>query len=491
MAAPSAGAGASATASGDKATERTPLLEDLEKARKAAPPTADESKLFQLSRFVNANRPWYMFLVNIGMCILNVSTVIGAYFYVLASVHKTPKCYEYNDYTETMIFCNVCSFCFWTFPLVCTLVVVLLFAKNMFDTRLYYESMLHKCLLDYRNAALTESPVLWLLLVYGILALLTFIFVVADHVDAGDKAANFAGEVFGALAYFAPVLSFGIVFSSYWQIESQLIPLPKFCETDPTFASALLAEGTYVPEAEFRLAFENVEEKLEKKDKEAMSAGLPEWPPMASHEYFGMLLLAAKEELKASAETVDKDPPLPLAWYEQCLADRGYAPVEDYQTLRYGLETATQRRPDEFSSSYSIRKGGYWAYRLLFSPHLYDDRVKDFRWWCRAYLLFVAVSLAFFIYTFTTTTITFLTYQRIIAHDCEICSWFRWFSGEHLMDGEQMVTAVTSPESSMWGRKIAAAQQELAGAAAHHLATKAQQLAAAAHQLTTWGDVHH
>merc|ERR1719199_2370606 len=70
-------------------------------------------------------------------------TVAGALFFLLAAPEKvSPHCYKRPHVTRTL--CTVSTVCFWTYPVVCCLFVVLVYAKNLVDQRTYYEFLLHK-----------------------------------------------------------------------------------------------------------------------------------------------------------------------------------------------------------------------------------------------------------------------------------------------------------------------------------------------------------
>merc|ERR1719386_458157 len=99
---------------------------------------------------------------------------------------------------------------------------------------------------------------------------------------------------FSMLAYFAPIATFVLVMFSQWQIESFLIPLPKFCSTDPSSAGDLLRDASrnYVFERQMRVAFENVNDHLLAKEAD----GKMVWDTKC---LFGLLKEAAQVEIEA------------------------------------------------------------------------------------------------------------------------------------------------------------------------------------------------
>merc|ERR1719498_2181314 len=97
-------------------------------------------------------------------------TVAGALFFLLAAPEKvSPHCHTRND-RVTRTLCTVSTVCFWTYPVVCCLFVLLVYAKNLVDQRLYYEFLLHKVIIGYGRVQAWKQPVVLALLFYALLA---------------------------------------------------------------------------------------------------------------------------------------------------------------------------------------------------------------------------------------------------------------------------------------------------------------------------------
>merc|ERR1719498_2216425 len=96
-------------------------------------------------------------------------TVAGSLFFLLAAPEKvSPQCYQRA--TVARGFCTASVISFWTYPIVCCLFVVLVFAKNLVDQRTYYEFLLHKVVIGYGRVQAWKQPVVLALLFYALLA---------------------------------------------------------------------------------------------------------------------------------------------------------------------------------------------------------------------------------------------------------------------------------------------------------------------------------
>lgn len=371
------------------ASERTPLLTakdlDLEGLADRAAETENEQLFLDWE-----NRPWYMVCFHLWMSLASVSTVLGAYFFLRSVGHEiTPKCYELKD--ERLgpmdlpdnphskhwngLLCDMCTLCFWTYPLVCPLAVVMVFSKNLLDARLYYECLMHGVLLDFRNSSYIYSPTAWLLFIHGSLSVCAVHWIrdssaLGDAaVGKGDEGADSSSLMFGLLAYFLPVFAFLVVVLCRWSVEWYLIPLAKFCEMDHKAGVRLLDKCVFIEEVRFRDAFEAVAEALDGKEAEApgRSAGpaTPK-PPLRTPEF-----------LRAIAEAA--------------------------------LRKA--RRPPRCCGGDCAP---YWVYRLLFSRHLRDGRAREFRIWATVYGIFLVLALAVFVWVFVLTAVEVLRFERVI-----------------------------------------------------------------------------
>lgn len=343
-------------------------IEELrEEARKIVPP--EEQKFLQFE-----NRPWYMCFYHIFMSLVTGATIAGAYFFLISGGDKiTPRCYVYHDYHEKSFIpdspdsetwnewlCNITTICFWTYPLVCPMVVICVYLKNLLDARLYYECLLNGILLDYRNASHLASPAFWLLLLHGCLGI-SCLFYIKSASQWSDRSLSEMASSF--LAYLAPVFAFLFVLFSNWSVEWHLIPISKYCEQDHTEAISHLGKCTFATDRELENAWEATEELL--------------------------IHRAAANGRKIQLST-----------------------PEFFTLVRQQLIRKT-RCPDRGCCS-CLRF--YWVYRLLcLSSKLYDKRVASFRCWVRVYWLFIALAGTVFLWAFIHTAHFLLIYQQVLS----------------------------------------------------------------------------
>lgn len=405
-----ANAGASAGAKDvEAATERDPLLADEERWASYSGGTADETRLLQQSEWVNANSPWYHVARGAGSAVLYLVTVSGAYFFVLA-FHPTlsPRCYEYPPLHEAL--CNFSTVSLWTFPLVCLFAAAVLFTKNILDSRLYYECLLNTILLDYSGATL-NNPLVWLLFLWGACT-----FICHFYVRPGWSPGNVVHFVFSMFAYYAPIASFLCLFCINWKVESQLIPLAKFTETDPHYSVEVLAAAAenYAPEAHFRVAFENLNDSLKTEESETLDRG-GQVNKLKSKKFFRLLadelhteVTHACESWKAEAEaTSAQEGPVGRA---VAAAAAGAGLAGRPEMARY---LGDPSRPEVLTVQHSVCRG-YWVYRILFHGRLDDQRSRSFRNWFYGYLVFCALLLLLLAYLLVCTAATCLVFEEVV-----------------------------------------------------------------------------
>merc|ERR1719316_1842399 len=180
--------------------------------------TADEEKF-------ECPQPWYLALLTVAMSFMTSITVVGSLFFLLAAPEKvSPHCYAHEE-VVTRAFCTASTVAFWTYPVVCCLFVVLVFAKNMIDQRTYYEFLLHKVIIGYGPPAQAwQQPTVLGLLIYAVMA---FSALVWYHFS---QTTVLVSHVYSSLAYITPIISFLAVIFTSWSIQGKLITLPNFLE---------------------------------------------------------------------------------------------------------------------------------------------------------------------------------------------------------------------------------------------------------------------
>eukprot|EP00747_Dinoflagellata_sp_TGD_P164690 gnl/TRDRNA2_/TRDRNA2_184972_c0_seq1.p1 gnl/TRDRNA2_/TRDRNA2_184972_c0~~gnl/TRDRNA2_/TRDRNA2_184972_c0_seq1.p1 ORF type:complete len:404 (+),score=50.58 gnl/TRDRNA2_/TRDRNA2_184972_c0_seq1:130-1341(+) len=314
------------------------------------------------------NTPAWMVPFTIVSAILQVTVVSGAHFFMIAyGRHIAPRCSRagYRQWEEHL--CEFTTLCFWTYPVVCPLVVVFIFWKNLQDKRLFYECLLNKIFLQFRDLPFFSSPTFWFLMGYGWCALWCLYFIK----DTEMKNVSYTELCFGLLAYFTPIVAFLVVLFSTWSVNWHIVTLPKYVQEDRRAAVKLLDECTYVASIDFGVAFEAVEclyEKLKQRQKFT--------PQLTTSELVQLTL-------------------------------------EMHQKGIRGTNYWSRFKCDCFSCCccwwWFSRK--YWASRFLYFEHLNDNRSWEFRRWCRAYIIFICFAVFVFIWAFLYTLLAFTVFE--------------------------------------------------------------------------------
>jgi hypothetical protein len=386
--------------------------------------TADEEKF-------DCPPPWWLSLVTMGFSAMTTMTVAGSLFFVLAAPEKvSPHCRNFNieddglELTQGLCVFSVC--CFWTYPSVCCLFVVLLFAKNLVDQRVYYEFLLHKVLIGFDRADPFSYPTVIVLLLYALCAFSALIWL---HLSNPEAVLN---SVYSSLAYISPIISFLAVVISSWSIQGKLITLPNFLEDYSWGLEHLNKSHSYHIE-NVHAGYSRAEEAFDRANAEQLTT-----PQMIAYvEYFTKEVVREAEAAKKAAEAAQK-----IADEEAAAADK----AADVEVAKEGAtEDLSARLKGKLGSVGQVGKGFagkvipgstkdlqkevvYWQVRLLFNPRLQDPRSQDFRNWALGYFVSVVLAILLAVYVFACLLITCLEIERILVPGTETWEWTHTFS---------------------------------------------------------------
>merc|ERR1719440_2148373 len=278
-------------------------------------------------------------------------TVAGSLFFLLAAPEKvSPHCYA----RETVILrglCTVSTIAFWTYPVVCCLFVVLVYAKNLVDQRTYYEFLLHKVIIGYGRVPPYKQPVVLVLLAY---ALLAFSALVWYHLSQSSVAIS---HVYCSLAYITPIISFLAVLATQWSIQGKLITLPNFLADYDWAVQHLNGSRCYRVE-ELHAGYIRMEQELDQTDE------ILETPrAVALVEHY-------TKEVKACKEVQDKNAQEAAKADTEAKADLEPEKIPadakgEQKDMEEGLEEGAAAMVETVEDS---GKWIYWEVRLLFNP---------------------------------------------------------------------------------------------------------------------------
>lgn len=319
------------------------------------------------------NMPGYVVVRHVAGAIAQVTVVLGAYFFLQSTgdnimphcaLWKKPFSPKYGIERWEEHFCYFSSGCFWTFPIICPLAIVLLFWKNLLDKRLFYECLFNRILLVEQSSSYLVSPTFWFLFVY-FLGGISCIFFIRYGTDR-----PYDELIFSMLAYISPTVGFVMVLLSHWSVNRLIVSLPLYVERDCPAAMDLLKECKFMSYDDFWKAFCVAEEML----AEAMREQRTQFT-LSTGEMMRLILDLHGTGRRTPARRGGYD-----CWES----------AWDYLCSR--LSTAHERY---------IR--GYWVSRFLFSPLFQDVRARRFRLWARVYYAFMCVSTLVFAYAMVYT----------------------------------------------------------------------------------------
>lgn len=354
------------------------------------PPTADGSKF-------ECPEPWYLALYTIGMSAMTGLTIVGALFFLLAAPEKvTPKCWLMVDNPIARGCCVFSTVCFWTYPVVCCIFVVLIFAKNLIETRMYYEFLLHRVVVGFgdQSSSFICRPVIGLL-VYALLALSTTGWAVSLAYHPSEAVGDVIHEVqCGYLAYITPVVSFLVVLMSRWSIQGGLVTLPNFLQ-DFEWGVDHLRKCNCYPMATLHLGYLALQGKLA---VNPCTLTTPQLVALVEQE--ACAVISATTEAEATAA-------------------EGGARVSRAVTLKEleakELEAAREEMFKFENVPKNVLEWLHWPTRMLFSRTLQDDHANEFRQWAFAYMVALVVLVTLGLYLFVCCTVTALQIEKVLV----------------------------------------------------------------------------
>lgn len=361
--------------------------------------TAEEEKF-------DCPQPWLLALLTMAMSAMTSITVAGSLFFLLAAPEKvSPHCYEKMPVAR--FFCTGSTIAFWTYPVVCCLFVVIVYAKNLVDQRTYYEFLLHKVIIGYGKNPPYKQPVVLALLVYALCAFSTLVWY---HYSQTSVAIT---HVYSSLAYITPIISFLAVIFTQWSIQGKLVTLPNFLEDYDWARKHLNASRCYSVET-LHAGYLCLEHQMEYSDEQVDTQRM-----VALVEHFSQTV--EKTPRNSSVEE-SKDGEV-VATKKGLVADIEEL-VAEVEELASEAEQALVIKMEEALSKEWV----YWEVRLLFNPRLQDDRSQSFRNWALAYMLSVILAILMSVYIFVCCLITCLEIEKVLTPNMVSWQYTHYFS---------------------------------------------------------------
>jgi len=361
--------------------------------------TADEEKF-------DCPQPWFLALLTVAMSAMTSITVAGALFFLLAAPEKvSPHCYNRNS-AVARYFCTASTVCFWTYPVVCCLFVVLVFAKNLVDQRVYYEFLLHKVIIGYGKAKPWQSPVVLMLLAYAMCAFSSLVWHSMSQVQVE------VSHIYSSLAYITPIISFLAVILAQWSIQGKLVTLPNFMENYDWAVKHLNGSKCHFVD-NVHAGYNVLELVLEKTTDEQLDTGR---------------LVALVEHYTNTVDNVARATAVARALED---ADLEAKPAETvYSRKNSGPRLASISEADQklVADAANVKEYVYWQVRLLFNPRLQDDRSQNFRNWALAYMISVILAVVLAVYVYICCLITCLEIERVLVPGSEAFAYTHHFS---------------------------------------------------------------
>jgi len=359
-------------------------------------------------------QPWFLAVLTVAMSAMTSMTVAGSLFFLLAAPEKvSPHCFEHTAVKRG--FCTASTLAFWTYPVVCCLFVVLVFAKNLVDQRTYYEFLLHKVVIGYGRNPAYKQPVVVALLLYACLAFSALVWYHYSHTDV------LVSHVYGSLAYITPIVSFLAVIFAQWSIQGKLITLPNFLENYDWAVQHLNVSRCYTVE-QIHHGYLMLEHAMEQSDEVIDTPRI-----VALTEYYTKTVVSQK--------AVDCTPREGEGDIESSGVDAAPVVAKDsagegkVDQLKEKSEKLLSEAEAEFlQKAREAKEYVYWEVRMLFNPRLQDDRSHSFRNWALAYMMTVIFAILLSVYIFVCCMITCLEIERVLTPEMIAWGYTHYFS---------------------------------------------------------------
>jgi len=403
--------------------------------------TADEEKF-------ECPQPWFLALLTVAMSAMTSITVAGSLFFLLAAPEKvSPHCYE-RKHIAMRGLCTASTVCFWTYPVVCCLFVVLVFAKNLVDQRTYYEFLLHKVVIGYGKNPPYQQPTVVALLIY---ALFAFSALVWYHFSQTDVLVS---HVYSSLAYITPIVSFLAVIFTSWSIQGKLITLPNFLE-DYDWAVKHLTESRCYNVEELHAGYLMLEHEMSQTEETFDTPRI-----VALVEHYAQKVHNTPQQTDDDVEGASA-----VASAEVSSPDKSANVAAKTKMLVTEAEAALVRKTEV------VKEYVYWEVRLLFNPRLQDDRSQAFRNWALAYMVSVVLAIILSVYIFVCCLVTCLEMERVLVPVHPWWGYLHHFSlrpdlgapSSHSL--KQMAASVAMSALQMGSRGLDESSQALRGSA--------------------------
>lgn len=354
--------------------------------------------------------PYTLCLTHLGAACLHIAGALSGYVFLVVNARFAfPRCTVSSAFDRLAglkpgagagLLCEASSLCVWTFPLLCCMLVPISEFFEFCDTRLFYECLRGKMVVEFPRRRFFTAPLLLLLLGYLCLGVAGIVLggIPADS-EQGGKGGDHANLVRAVLPCLVPA---GVFLATTWaarDLRASLLTLPSFCrdlrwaqehlsgcvvvtEHEASIAGRfLLAETNLPPDMSsahvfhrLRLLSERAAAKLMARSEAGHVHNTV--PPAAGLTPLGALGAALNTSSARSAESARQE------------RLRGDARRQAERILEEDLELTGGSLQDGDRRSCTLFFGlrGFWVADLLWLP--VDERARQFRCAFRAFGVF-------------------------------------------------------------------------------------------------------
>lgn len=354
-----------------KADEHTPLVEDEDNPELWGCLAVSEP---YSSRYKADNpTPAYLVATNLATIVTQSMMIFTGYLFLTANASKIfPLCTRRGrDEGDPMYWlCIVSGLGLWTFPLICQCLIPILNYLVFCDTRLYYECLREKTLIQFSSRSFFQSYTFYFVSIYLTLGLL---FVIASAFLRGDPV-RLKNTFRGLGPFMFPTLNFFITMYNWWDLKYFLVTLSNFVSADLKWSQKHISECIEIRPFQAAKAVKEMQSNGKWKELEGQT----------SREVFQAL-------------------------YDKCAADapESLSTQASQEQLLFKAKQDLHRMKALF-----LGQKGFWITDLLWLPQ--DTRAKQFKMAFRFMQCVLPVMELILLWLIVCTSAEYLTRQDLI-----------------------------------------------------------------------------
>lgn len=354
-------------------------------------------------------------LLQMGMCTGYVCYTLSAWVYCTIERDAIlPRCVDvwphHPKFSPLVGGCIVSTLAFWTLPIFCSFFVLVLFYRDLLHTRIWYEMLGHKTLINFTIQPFTQHATARAVLGWLLVSVSMLFFTRTFSLSTLQKT----------LPYWLPILSWLGLTYTQWDINERLLSVPKFVQGNPEWAKHYLMTCTFMHDHIAKIAFERVLEELTPSQTPMQSPRCSSATPSESgasgldDDGVSSARPTPHRRHNDALGAYDPGSTLPHHLYHHTTGGMIHKMIETITLMQQNGDVIDEPNDAEMHGFLEVWSMSYWVRGFLFSAKLKDLRARRFGRWFRAYTCFSYVLMALMVYLMWTSIVSCLLHQEVL-----------------------------------------------------------------------------